>query len=47
MITPRLFVCSGAKIDAESAVAKGRQRITLDSIGPHPNVNIRFQNVTS
>jgi hypothetical protein len=46
MITPRLFVCSGAKIDAESAVAKGRQRITLDSIGPHPNVNIRFENVT-
>jgi hypothetical protein len=46
MITPRLFVCSGAKIDAESALARGRQRITLDSIGPHPNVNIRFQNVT-
>ncbi len=46
MITPRLFVCSGAKIDAESAVAKGRQRITLDSISPHPNVNIRFENVT-
>jgi hypothetical protein len=46
MITPRLFVCSGAKIDAESAVAKGRQRITLDSIGPHSNVNIRFENVT-
>jgi len=37
---------TGAKIDAESAVAKGRQRIALDSIGPHPNVNIRFQNVT-
>ena len=46
MISPRLFVCSGAKIDAGSTVAKGRQRIALDSIGPHPNVNIRFQNVT-
>ena len=46
MISPRLFVCSGAKIDAESTVAKGRQRIDLDSIGPNSNVNIRFENVT-
>ena len=46
MISPRLFVCSGAKIDAGSTVAKGRQRIDLDSIGPNPNVNIRFENVT-
>jgi hypothetical protein len=46
MISPRLFVCSGAKIGAGSAVAKGRLQINLDSIGPKANVNIRFENVT-
>jgi hypothetical protein len=46
VISPRIFVCSGAKIGAGSTVAKGRQRIDLDSIGPNANVNIRFENVT-
>jgi 7-cyano-7-deazaguanine synthase in queuosine biosynthesis len=46
MISPRLFVCSGAKIGVGSAVAKGRLQIDLDSIGPKANVNIRFENVT-
>ncbi len=46
MISPRLFVCSGAKVAPGSTVAKGRQRVDLDSIGPHANVNILFENVT-
>jgi hypothetical protein len=46
MISPRLFVCSGAKVGPGSPSAKGRRRIDLDSIGPKSNVNIRFENVT-
>ena len=47
MISPRIFVCSGARIGAGSIVAKRRQRIDLDSIGPNANVNIRFENVSN
>lgn len=46
MISPRLFVCSGAKVGQESTIAKGRQRVNLDSIGSKSNVNIRVENVT-
>ena len=46
MISPRLFLCSGARIDPGSPAAQGRQQIDLDSIGPNANVNIRFDNVT-
>jgi hypothetical protein len=46
MISPRLFVCSGAKVGQESTIAKGRQRVDLDSIGSKSNVNIRVENVT-
>jgi hypothetical protein len=46
VISPRLFVCSGAQIGAGSPAARGRLRIDLDSIGSKPNVNIRFENVT-
>jgi len=45
VIAPRLFVCSGAKIAATAAIADGRQRIDLDSIGKKANVHIRFENV--
>lgn len=45
MIAPRLFACSGAKIDASDALAAGKQRIDLNAIGNKANVNIRFENV--
>src|SRR5579863_6408080 len=45
MIEPRLFVCSGAKVAANCAIAKGRRRIELDAVGNTANVNIRFENV--
>ena len=45
VISPRLFLCSGAKIAPSDPVAAGRQRIDLDSIGKKANVHIRFENV--
>ena len=45
MISPRLFLCSGAKITSSDSLGAGRQRIDLDSIGKKANVHIRFENV--
>lgn len=45
MISPRLFLCSGARLTQEAPLADGRKVVPLDSIGPHPNVNIRLENV--
>src|SRR5260370_10731435 len=45
MIDSRLFVCSGAKIADGDAVAAGRGRIELDSMGNEAKVNMRFENV--
>lgn len=45
MISPRLFLCSGARLSERDPLADGRKTILLDSIGPHPNVNIRLENV--
>jgi hypothetical protein len=45
VISPRLFLCSDAKIAPSDSLAAGRQRIDLDSIGKKANVHIRFENV--
>ena len=45
LITPRLFVCSGATVAAGAPGAKGRHLVKLDSVGSKANVNIRFENV--
>ena len=45
MIQPRLFLCSGATIASNDPFAAGRKQIVLDSIGTHPNIDIRFENV--
>jgi hypothetical protein len=45
VISPRLFLCSGAKIASSDSLAAGRQRIDLDSVGKKANVHIRFENV--
>ncbi len=45
MITPRLFLCSGAKLAGDDPIAAGRQIVELDSIGSGANVNIRFEKV--
>ena len=45
MIAPRLFVCSGAHIAADDALAKGRRVVELDSVGKKANVNIRLKNL--
>jgi hypothetical protein len=45
VISPRLFLCSGAKIASSDPLAAGRQRINLDSVGKKANVHIRFENV--
>ena len=38
-------MCSGAAVAASDPVAKGRNLVKLDSVGPKANVNIRFENV--
>lgn len=45
MIEPRLFICSGAQMDASHPLRSGRRAIELDSIGPDANVNLQLDNV--
>jgi len=45
LIAPRLFVCSGARVDATDAVAVGRRLVELESVGNNANVHICFENV--
>lgn len=46
MIQPRLFACSGPKIDEGNPLLEGRKLVNLDAVGDHPNVNIRIENVS-
>jgi 7-cyano-7-deazaguanine synthase in queuosine biosynthesis len=45
MIEPRLILCSGADIEADDPLRKGRHVVKLDSIGSHYNVNIQIEDV--
>jgi 7-cyano-7-deazaguanine synthase in queuosine biosynthesis len=46
MIEPRLFLCSGIKIEPGNQIIGGRKIIDLDSLGSKPNVHIKLENVT-
>lgn len=45
MIEPRLFLCSGAKLDCGDPLFAGRKVVELAAAGDNANVNIRFENV--
>jgi 7-cyano-7-deazaguanine synthase in queuosine biosynthesis len=45
VIEPRLFACSGAKLENGDPLLSGRKVVELDAVGDQANVHIRFQNV--
>jgi 7-cyano-7-deazaguanine synthase in queuosine biosynthesis len=45
VIEPRLFLCSGAKIEPDDPLVIDRRIVALNSIGRAANVNIRLENV--
>jgi len=45
VISPRLFLCSGAALVSSDRIAEGRKVVALDSVGPRANVNLHLENV--